>query len=76
MIKSIFEFFLSFFKKKTEFFLSFFKKKTYQCFNCGRIEEDFKKTATIKVRYGNDQMMDMIICSTCAGRLENLKKKV
>lgn len=52
---------------------SFFKKKEYTCVSCGTQTKSFEKTATIKVRCGENEIFDMIICKKCADTLEKMK---
>lgn len=51
---------------------SFFQNK-FLCQLCG-LQKPYDNSAIIKVRYANDAIMDLVICSDCADILESSKK--
>lgn len=48
---------------------------SFICQTCGIKSEDYANAATIKLKYGNGAVQDLLICKSCADRLEGKKKK-
>jgi predicted metal-binding protein len=56
-------------------FLKSFLNSSFLCQTCGNKSEDYKNSAVIKVKHANGAIADLLICKSCADKLEGKKGK-